>query len=1026
VAGGAKQAGFVAWLVALLVPPVVAGGLGQRFVAHHVIWAVVIGVVYEAAVAIGGFLAVILRDVLSRWQELLTDRIDTFLRRKIPRFERAYRRFVLVGLQFMDHKGLATVGPFTPELDAVFVNVTLVPRPPQKIRPGILPALADEQAGRQVLEDFLGCEKPAVLALVGSPGSGKTTLLRHAARRACLRKRSNRSRRGHVRDIPILLYLRDHAAAITADPAISVASLVRTTLGAMGADEPPGWFEQQLRNERCLVLLDGLDEVARMDDRAKVSAWAEGQVRQYPGNDFVISSRPGGYQSAPVEGARILQVCGFTVGQVEDFVRAWYQAVERHSTKTSGPEVEALAAEGTNDLIQRLEQTPALYDLTVNPLLLTMIVNVHKYRGALPGRRADLYSEICQVMLGRRQDVKHLPQPMTGDKKEVILSKLAYKMMKGRVSDLGRADILATIQPALRRISRNVTPDGFLADVSSNGLLIERETGQYAFAHKTFQEYLSAAHIRENGLVSDLADAVNDDWWAETTLLYAATANTDPIIQACLDANTAPALALALDCTDGDNDVDPDLLKRVNDLVISAASPGADQERRRMFAGILLARYMRQRKRTTGGTQVCAQPVPAEIYRLFLADTLTPEPDAPLVESGIAVGMRSSDAAEFVQWANALSEGQPCHRLPSAAEVTEFSAQQRIPALPSGHSLCPWIHDDGTPDGMLPVLWLPPGTPEPYALNSTLLADACAGDMTHSAFALNGIMARSRIVMGALTHDRDLDLDLAFHLDLNHARDHARALAQHLDTARNLDEARDLAVDLARTLDRAPDIGTALDRGLDLAFNLAVKIDQAADRHTHPTIDSTCRWILGRALSDATAESLRLNGAPDGWTARFAAAFIGAGGVSNTGYLTASPAIMVATLRESVKKLEVVLRPKQADMPTVSSWSSAVAEHLRRRAEMVFAGVERPTPEKATAIRLAALSLAAEADAVKCRNIGDMFRQLAAGITLLEYRATGELRAAEVIMLAVERSTLKAELPIRHRRSQRIREERVC
>ena len=69
-------------------------------------------------------------------------------------------------------------------------------------------------------------------------------------------------------------------------------------------------------------------------------------------------------------------------------------------------------------------------------------------------------------------------------------------------------------------MSRSVTPDGFLADVSSNGLLIERETGQYAFAHKTFQEYLAAAHIRDNGLVGDLADTVSDDWWAETTLLY--------------------------------------------------------------------------------------------------------------------------------------------------------------------------------------------------------------------------------------------------------------------------------------------------------------------------------------------------------------------------------------------------------------------------------------------------------------------------------------------------------------------------
>src|SRR6185437_11268089 len=132
-------------------------------------------------------------------------------------------------------------GPFTPELDAVFVNVSLIPRPPQQIGPGVLPGLADDRAGRRVLGDFLGREEPAVLAVVGSPGSGKTTLLRHAARQACLRKRSRGDRSNHVRDIPVLLYLRDHAAVITADPAVSVVSLLRTTLGAVGAEESPGW-----------------------------------------------------------------------------------------------------------------------------------------------------------------------------------------------------------------------------------------------------------------------------------------------------------------------------------------------------------------------------------------------------------------------------------------------------------------------------------------------------------------------------------------------------------------------------------------------------------------------------------------------------------------------------------------------------------------------------------------------------------------------------------------------------------------
>jgi hypothetical protein len=51
---------------------------------------------------------------------------------------------------------------------------------------------------------------------------------------------------------------------------------------------------------------------------------------------------------------------------------------------------------------------------------------------------------------------------------------------------------------------------------------------------------------------------------------------------------------------------------------------------------------------------------------------------------------------------------------------------------------------------------------------------------------------------------------------------------------------------------------------------------------------------------------------------------------------------------------------------------------------------------------MGAVCLAAEADDVERTDIGDQFRHLAAGITLLQRRATDGQQASEVIMLAVE------------------------
>ena len=90
-----------------------------------------------------------------------------------------------------------------------------------------------------------------------------------------------------------------------------------------------------------MVLLDGLDEVARQEDRTKVAAWAERQISQYPRNDYVITSRPQGYRTAGISGAAVLQVRGFTSAQVNRFVHGWYLAAERHSTGADGQDIAA-------------------------------------------------------------------------------------------------------------------------------------------------------------------------------------------------------------------------------------------------------------------------------------------------------------------------------------------------------------------------------------------------------------------------------------------------------------------------------------------------------------------------------------------------------------------------------------------------------------------------------------------------------------------------------------------------------------
>ena len=72
----------------------------------------------------------------------------------------------------------------------------------------------------------------------------------------------------------------------------------------------------------------------------------------------------------------------------------------------------------------------------MNPLLLTLIATVHRYRSQLPGRRVELYAEICDVFLGKRQQAKDLELDLTPAQKVRVLRVLAYEMMCREVREI--------------------------------------------------------------------------------------------------------------------------------------------------------------------------------------------------------------------------------------------------------------------------------------------------------------------------------------------------------------------------------------------------------------------------------------------------------------------------------------------------------------------------------------------------------------------------------------------------------------
>src|SRR5260370_30374014 len=126
-----------------------------------------------------------------------------------------------------------------------------------------------------------------------------------------------------------------------------------------------------------------------------------------------------------------------------------------------------------------------------------LIATVYRFRSELAGRRVELFAEICDVFLGKRELARGLELALTPAQKVRVLRVLAYEMMCRNVREMSDADAYRAIAETLELVMPGGEPRTFLKMVeNSSGLLIQRENGIYGFAHLTFQEYLASLHIK--------------------------------------------------------------------------------------------------------------------------------------------------------------------------------------------------------------------------------------------------------------------------------------------------------------------------------------------------------------------------------------------------------------------------------------------------------------------------------------------------------------------------------------------------
>jgi len=350
--------------------------------------------------------------------------------------------------------------------------------------------------------------------VLGKPGAGKTTFMKYLAM-SCLGDKF------HGELVPIFVTLKVYAETKGA-PTLQEYIFAELQQRKVSRDV----VERLLDKGKTLILLDGLDEVKKEDDR-RVKQDIDKFSRDWLKNRFAITCRIAA-REYQFEKFTEVEVADFDDEQIGTFVNNWFR--EKDPSKAER-------------LLAKLQGNEPVKELAKTPLLLALLCLVLDKTDALPEKQSDLYKQGLNFLLTKIDKLRFIDRDvsqhfrgeqiyknLSPEDKSDMLGKIAFQyFINGeyffRQEDLQRQikDYICNLADASAKSDAlRLDSEGVLKAIEHHhGLLVERARNIYSFSHLTFQEYFTAREIERERQLEILVQNIANPRWKEVFYLTA-------------------------------------------------------------------------------------------------------------------------------------------------------------------------------------------------------------------------------------------------------------------------------------------------------------------------------------------------------------------------------------------------------------------------------------------------------------------------------------------------------------------------